>query len=85
MPTKSYRFYDPVHQTSFQHTLQTSDSTKTKDGRQRWSQSIERQDFEDAQRGQDMMHIIPQSSWIQYDLSKAKPICSLGKARATSR
>jgi hypothetical protein len=80
MPTKSYRFYDPVHQTSFQHTLQTSDSAKTEDGHHRWSQSIMRQDFEDAQRGQDMRHIVPQASWIQYDLSKAKPIRPLGEA-----
>lgn len=81
MPTKTYRFYDPAHQASFQHLLQTSDRTvlhnRPKSGQKKtsapWAQSNAREEFERAQRGQDMSHIVPHQRWIQYDLSNAVP------------
>lgn len=73
MPTKSYRFYDPSHQSSFQQVLQTSHR-----------QSINRQEFEDAQRGNDMAHIIPHKSWIQYDLTHAVPVTRRAEAGSTT-
>lgn len=77
MPTKTYRFYDPSHQASFQQTLQSSDRTVYHSKGQKqttpWAQSSARKEFEDAQRGNDMAHIISHKQWIQYDLTGTVP------------
>lgn len=79
MPSKSYRFFDPLHQTADQSILQNNNNNlETEDENTPWFRSTQRREFDAAQAScQDMKHIIADPSWVIHDLSQAIPIQSL--------